>query len=257
MGVFDVFNAPLAWLSAVVSPIAGADLAIIGVTGATGGFLSMALYRWLSPQQRLAAWTTEIRAVRAVLVNYDGEMAGMLALIRRVLGLSLRQLAASGWSALLASLPVLFFVSPLSSLLDYERPSAGQWVKLTMVPASEAGRVTVAPPSSLVREADDSLHVRWPDVNSAVRLQLDGQDMLGLPAAALSPVIEGHAALNYLFGNPNGYLPAGSTILRVELHYKPREMFDFGPVWLRAWWVPFFVVLVATSLLLKWRWKIH
>jgi len=88
-------------------------------------------------------------------------------------------------------------------------------------------------------------------------VQIHGVEVLVLPSAPMSGVLEPRHAFNALIGNPNGYLPANSSVTRIEFALPPRDILPFGPAWIRPWWFVFFLVVVLTSFWLRWRWKLH
>jgi hypothetical protein len=48
-----------------------------------------------------------------------------------------------------------------------------------------------------------------------------------------------------------GYLPESSRINRLEFGFEPMYLHDVGPRWLRSWAAPFFISMIALSILIK------
>jgi hypothetical protein len=75
--------------------------------GGAAGFISILLYRELSPQDRLRQLSDRISAVRKQLSTYDGEFAGAWALTTENLRLSCERLGYALWPATGSSIPVV------------------------------------------------------------------------------------------------------------------------------------------------------
>lgn len=103
----------LAVITAIDNGMVGflAPLARIILWAVFSGCFSMALYKYLSPQQKLEALKNEQSMARQALMRYDGEFNGMLAIIKKDLGLSCRQIA-------IIFLPFALSVAPLVALIS-------------------------------------------------------------------------------------------------------------------------------------------
>ena len=93
---------------------------------------------------------------------------------------------------------------------------------------------------------------------SAEWMLLDRSDtpvaVLSVPPTANR--VEPFHPLNWLIGNPAGYLPSPSTVTKIKLHVADRMIIGFGPRWLRGWETMFLIGLIVGSLYLRHRWKI-
>ncbi|MEI6563061.1 MAG: hypothetical protein WCO42_02000 [bacterium] len=83
------------------------DLAKIAVWAVLCSIISMALYRWLSPQKRLAAAKDDANRTRLTLSRYDGPGDGLPPLIRASLLAALRHMGLCLGPALVSSIPVI------------------------------------------------------------------------------------------------------------------------------------------------------
>jgi hypothetical protein len=70
--------------------------------------ISMALYKKISPQQKIAALKLEQRESRTALRKYDGEMAGLYSLLRADLTISVKQLGLVFVPAILSLIPCIY-----------------------------------------------------------------------------------------------------------------------------------------------------
>lgn len=237
MGLLDLpaplLNAVDGWLSAL--PVA----LRLALWGALCGAGSMALYRWVSPQQRIAEGKREQLAARRRLDAFDGPMADAGPLIREMLGSALRQVGRVTGPAVLASLPLLFILVWISTAYGYAFPEGA--------------------PSTATEPAGIDVH--WND-NSPnaprVELQEPGGDWkAAIVLTAPVPVVEKRHGWNLLVGNPAGYLPQDAPLQRLRIDLPAIECLPFGPAWLRGWEVTFFTSLLVVSLLLKRLLNIH
>jgi hypothetical protein len=255
-GALDILYFPVAWFVSACQTLGLNDGVCIAMLGAVCGYASMLVYRFCSPQAKLATLSEEIKKVRAKLIEYDGEFDGMLPLIAKSLRLSLRHLGLSGLTAILASLLSVLIALPLSTLYDFVLPKAGDHIAITVEPKAERHRLRVSPAYG-ARENETGLVVQWPSEINRASLRVDDIEVMALPVAPMSNVLEPRHTFNAFIGNPNGYLPANVAIARIEFALQPREIVSFGPPWIRPWWFIFFAVIVLMSFWLKWRWKLH
>ena len=77
-----------------------------------------------------------------------------------------------------------------------------------------------------------------------------------LPLACNAATIGRKQWWSFILGAPAGYIPAGAPVERLEFDMPEREYLPWGPGFLRAWYVPFCIVMVAVSLALKAAWRI-
>ena len=97
---------------------------------------------------------------------------------------------------------------------------------------------------------------RWPSPLQPLVLSDGSGELLRLPLPVAVAVIHHHQWWNRAFGNPLGYLPAGTAIERIQIDLPPLRLLSIGPYWLRGWMAPFLLVMTALSLWLRWRWNL-
>jgi hypothetical protein len=236
MGVFDLPAPLLGWLDQQLGALLPPTARLI-LWGLIAAALSMGLYWAVSPQGRLTRVKVDALDARKRLDAHDGEFADAWPLMRRMLGLSLRQLAMTTWPAIVASIPVLALIVWLGTAYGYDLPAEDGAIAVQATPEQAlSGRVEGAsapsPPRLLVTGSD-----------GAVVSEID----LEAPV----PTIHKRQWWNALFGNPLGYLPDESPIEALEIGLHEREYLPIGPSWLRPWYVLFFATLILGSIAIK------
>jgi hypothetical protein len=205
--------------------------------GLIAAAVSMGAYFLLSPQRRIARTKVEALDARRALDAYDGEFAGAWPLISNVLKSALRQLGLVTWPAVVSSLPVLALLVWMSTTYGYGFPEPGADVAIRTVPNGLEARIEATAPSEPQREI--------------VVTGQNGEVVQRLPWPAPVPTIHKRAWWNALIGNPAGYLPESGPLERIDLDLPAKEYLPLGPAWLRAWYIPFFAVLIAASIAIK------
>lgn len=241
MGLFDLPAPLFVWVDAKLAAVLPPTARLV-LWGVLGALVSMGLYRFLSPQGRIAQGKRDLAQAKQRLDAYDGEMDGAWPLIRGMLGTAFAQVGRVGGPAILASLPLLALLTWISTAYGYGYPEPG-------------GRpeVQVTPPG---------LQAEWVERNPGeaaaagvphVRLSEEGRGVVAdVPLAAPVPVVHKRQWWNTLLGNPAGYLPADALVERVRIALPKREYLPVGPAWARGWELTFFAALIVMSLGLKW-----
>ena len=247
MGLLDLPAPALDALDALLAAIAAPAALRVLLYAAACGWISMAMYRRWSDQDRIVAVRAEISQTQADLAGHDGGFGELNKLILKNLKLTLRQLGMTLRPALFASLPVLFLLPWLSNTFALTLPTAA--VRVCAEPAPKASVLQWQPDMPTVSAGC------W-NVTLPARVVDEAQTLLAqLRTRPKSEVIQKFAAFNMLIGNPNGYLPGYSPVARLTLALTPRELLPFGPVALRGWEPLFFGALIFVSLLLKRHWQ--
>ena len=224
--------------------------------GALAGYAGMWIYRRWSPQQRIADLRVELAGVQRQLSGYDGEFAGLMPLIRKQFGLALGQMRLTAGAALLAAVPILLVLPWLSNRYALETPVAGTPIAICVEPQPAATDLRWHPAIPPV-DAQGCWSVPWPATGNEISLQEQVRDILRLPLEGPASLIHKHHWLNWLVGNPAGYLPDTSRVDRLNFGLRPVELFAWGPAWLRGWEAAFFLSALVVSLYLRWRWKLQ
>ena len=254
MGFFDLLAAPFGWIDSHLLAWLPA-LVRLSVWGAASAAVTMALYWRLSPQQHVSEIKRQVAEARNRLSHFDGPFDEALPHIDAALRLSVRHMWVTLWPAVLASLPILFVASWVSGSYAYQMPRPGEEIVLQ----AEPGDVPLRLETPLGVTFDRGLGpIAWPAPGAKVPL-IESDDLViaELPLKIPVTVIDKRRWWNFLFGNPNGYLPRQSEIERIEIALTERHYIGFGPDWIRAWEAPFFLVLVICSLAIKLGFRIH
>ncbi len=195
-----------------------------------GAAVSLTLYRWLSPQRRIAAAKAAALDARRRLNAHDGDLESALPLMRQSMKAALRHVGLVFPAALIASLPVLALLVWLDGAYGYQLPQGSQTPTVSVEPAGFSGQW----------QANGSIAVRDQSGAEVARLTL------------VEPIthIGKHQWWNTIIGNPAGYLPEQGPIDSVTIALPERQYLPVGPDWLRSWLTVALTVLVIASLLI-------
>jgi uncharacterized membrane protein (DUF106 family) len=238
MGIFDAGGPLLAWVDGLAAGMIPAAIRLV-LWGLLCGLISMLLYRWLSDQDRISRSKGELKTAQQALNAFDGEFKEAWPLMRRLMRMSLEQVGRVGWPAVVASLPLLFVLSWMSVSYGYHYPPPGSTPRIETYPAGLNARWVTPMPAN--RKATPHIVV----TDGA------GRTIATVNMKSPTPVIAKHRWWNAFIGNPSGYLPDHGQAERLHIPLPPIQYLPVGPGWMRGWEIPFFVSLVAVSLLLK------
>lgn len=224
--------------------------------GALVGYAGMWIYRRWSPQQRIADLRVELAAVQRRLAGYDGEFSGLLPLIRAQFALALRQMRLTAGAAFLAAAPILLVLPWLSNQYDRQFPEPGTQVQVCANPVESVQSMhwSREDPGA---DAQGCWKRAWPQRDASVHLSEGTLVLLELPTAVPATIVHKRHWLNWLVGNPAGYLPDVARTDSLTLGLPAIDLIPFGPRWLRGWEAAFFLAALAWSLWLRWRWKLN
>jgi hypothetical protein len=195
-----------------------------------GAAVSLTLYRWVSPQRRIAAAKAAALDARRRLNAHDGDLESALPLMRQSMKAALRHVGLVFPAALIASVPVLALLVWLDVAYGYQLPQGAQTPTVSVEPASYNGQ--------------------WqPNGSIDVRDQ-SGAEVARLTLAEPITRIEKRQWWNAIVGNPAGYLPEQGPIDSVTIALPERQYLPVGPDWLRSWLTVALAVLVIASLLI-------
>jgi hypothetical protein len=231
MGLFDLPAPLLTWASGQLSGILPpAALAALGA--AVAAILSLELYRFLSPQQRIADLRREAVLTQRKLASHDGELAEAWPLIGRMLSFSLKRVALVLPATVIGVYPVIALLLWTGNTYGYRFPTAGEQVAVKAAPAAEATWEPGEPPNVEVQARSGG-----PIVNIA----------LAMPV----PSLYQRRWWNLFAGNPAGYLPAGLAVDHVTIDLPRRRLLPAGPAWASGWEAVFLLTLTLVALVYK------
>jgi hypothetical protein len=195
-----------------------------------GSAASLALYRWLSPQRRIAAAKAAALDARRRLNAHDGDLESALPLMRQSMKAALRHVGLVFPAAMAASLPVLALLVWLDAAYGYQLPQGSETPAVSVQPATFSGEW----------QPDGSIDVR----NGG------GAEIAHLTLTEPVTRIEKRQWWNVLIGNPAGYLPEQGPLERVTIALPERQYLSVGPDWLRSWAAVALTALLIASLLI-------
>lgn len=253
--VFGLVNRPL--VAVLPEPL------VLALWALASAWMTMAVYRYFSNQEKLAALKPQVKAVQKKLSNYDGEFSGLMPLIMENFRLSGRHILLALGPALAAGIPVLFVLVWVSNAYGVKMPAAGAEIEVRAIAGQRDNapdwqwRGADARPLAGGDEPGSAWRVSWPAPESPATLVNNGADVVELPPEQSSPVLHKRQWWNALIANPAGYLSAEAPAEAVYLDLPKKRMLPFGPGWMRGWEFLYFVVLIIGSLGLKFIWRIH
>lgn len=252
MGLLEMPGLLLGGVDALL-PRAVPDALRVLAWGVLAGVAGMALYRLVSPQQRLADVRAELAAAQRALMDYDGDFSGLWPRLRRQFGLALRQLLLTLGPSLLAGLPVILMWTWMMQRFDHVPPQAGEPVPVRVEPVQPGLRWM---PSSLQPDAEGRVQLIWPAPGAAVQLQDEhGRELARIDATA-PPLLLQPGAGDWLFGRGQARLAAGGVLQAVQVELPPRRFLPVLPGWLAGWETLYIAATVAASLFFRWRWRL-
>jgi len=229
MGLFDL---PAPFFDFVDLSLLGAlpPLVRLILWAIVGAAVSLALYRLLSPQRRIAGAKAAALDARRRLNAHDGDLETALPLMRQSLKAALRHVVLVFPAAIIASLPVLALLVWLDTAYGYQLPQDQEAPAVSVAPASFRGQ--------------------WQSNGRVEVRDQSGTEVARLTLAEPITHIEKRQWWNVFIGNRAGYLPDQGPIESVTIALPERQYLPVGPDWLRSWVTVALTVLVVTSLLI-------
>ena len=253
-GLLDL---PARLLAIVDEPLAALLPAALRVLlwGALAGVAGMAIYRFLSPQRRLAALRPELRHAQRMLADYDGPLDGLWPLVGRQFRLAFGQLGLVLLPSLLAGLPVILLWTGMALRFDSLPPAAGTPVRVRLEPPPAARHAPHWEPGHLVPDADGAVLLPWPGDGDQVRLiAADGREWLRISHTTRNVSVK-PSAWDWLSASYST-LAADQPVQMLTAELPPRRFLPGLPAWLSGWEALFLTATIAASLICKWRWKV-
>ena len=229
MGLFDL---PAPFFDFVDRSLLGAlpPLLRLILWAIAGAAVSLALYRVLSPQRRIAQAKAAALDARRRLNAHDGDLETALPLMRQSMKAALRHVGLVFPGALIASLPVLALLVWLDATYGHQLPQDRQVPAVAVQPSTYSGQWQ---PNGTIEVRDQS-----------------GAEVARLTLAAPITQIGKRQWWNTIIGNPAGYLPDHGPIDSITVALPERQYLPVGPDWLRSWLTVALTVLVIASLLI-------
>jgi uncharacterized membrane protein (DUF106 family) len=113
--MFEIIATLDAWMAPLFGP-----LLRVSIWAIVSGALSMALYAYIAPQEKIRTLQQQQKSSRKQMLAFDGEMDEMWTLIRQNLSLSFRLLGIVIPPVMLAILPVVWLVYGLYEVYDQQ-----------------------------------------------------------------------------------------------------------------------------------------
>lgn len=253
MGLFDLFS-PLfsgfdLFLKALIPPMG--RLIFWGIIGSV---LSMGFYKWLSPQEKILQIKKETVQARARLVQYDGDFEGLWPLIRQLLKRSFQQIGLVLGPAVIASFPLIFLLVWLNTAYHYQLPIPNSTVDIQIFPTS----VAVDWGTEVKTIDNNQWQITWPTATKPLKLS-DSTDQIiaRFPVLNPVPILHKYQWWNRLIANPNGYLPEHSPVEEIIIALPENQYLKWGPNWMRSAEAFFLIVVLFSSLAIKFIFRIH
>jgi len=228
-----LFNLPAPLYAAIDHAVAMALPAgwRLAFWAAFGAIASLLLYKWLSPQEEIAATKKTVEETRRRLLDHTGDLASALPLIRVQFATALRHLVLVFPATLIASVPVVTLVI---------------WLDTTYARILSPDGT---PPIDVVPHGFEGTWQATGDTPPRIKVRETGGNFVAdIPVQAPIPMIEKRRWWNLVIGNPAGYLPAQGPLERVTVHLPERTYLPFGPGWARSWLAVFGPIFFVTSL---------
>lgn len=235
MGLLDPPQSVLSWLDAGAAKIL-APQARVACWALIGAVLATEIYRWSSPQRRLADLKLAFRDTERRLNEVPDSLQEAWPLIRQMLALSLKRIWLVVPATLWTGIPVLVLLLWMNASYGHRFPTPEETVAVEVSAPGYRGdwRRDVAHGTGVAE-------VTGPNGDIVARVS---------PAAAI-PRIEKWRPWNLLIGNPAGYLPAGAPIERIEITFPSQELWPIGPDWIRGWEFTFLLLLFLFAMTFK------
>lgn len=227
--------------------------------GIVMGAGTMLMYGWISDQDEIGEIKERAEEARKEMQAYDGEeFEPIWTLAKRSLSLSFEQLKVMLGPTMAAGVPIILLLIWMEGAYTHQLPAEGEVVETTIAPAEavtgdETG-VFWSPKATPVEGEKATMRIRWPGANAEDVALVDGDsgdELVTLPLEHPRPRLSKKSWDNWLFANPNGYLPQDGPVATVSFEFPLRHLVPFGPSWLRTWHALFLTILSAAAIIVK------
>ncbi|MFB6264260.1 MAG: hypothetical protein ABEL76_11640 [Bradymonadaceae bacterium] len=219
----------------------------ICVWGSVLGASTMALYGWISDQERIARLKRQSQQLDA----YEGDdFEHVWSLAKEAIGSSLRQTWAVFGPTLLAAAPLIVAIVWMEGAYTHRMPAPGETVTTEIAPASaiagEGADVAWRPAGAVASRSGAVTRVEWPEEGAVELVESGrGRTLVELPLSAPRRRVTKRRWYHAILANPAGYLPPDAPVRAVRFELPRRLVTPWGPDWARTWRLLFLVVLTA------------
>ncbi|MFO1074474.1 MAG: hypothetical protein U1E17_17675 [Geminicoccaceae bacterium] len=223
--------------------------------GVLSGAVAMGLYVLLSNQDSIRARKEEMQRIRVDLAAARDDFNETMRLSKRNLAASFGLLGVVTGPAILSSLPLLAVIGWLSAHYGSVLPAPGTPVPLAFEPAGAA--VTVEPAAALTQGAAGP-ELAWPAPGALPRFLVGSAPVYeGPPPGLPAGIVHQKVWWNWLLGNPAGYVAPNPSLEAITFELAPLVLVPGVPSWLGGWEAVYFIAVFASSLLIKFGFRIE
>lgn len=245
------------WISWIDSLLfsANADLLALAMWALVLSAISILIFKLISPQKKLSSNSKKITAIRADLLNDKVKEELIWQEIALMLKLSLLRVLFSIFPTLLAALPIIFMFFSLEKYYGLGAVNPGTEIAVYFRSSSTSLRLNIN--GEEVRIKNGGL-VKWP-LKGNVRVLLESRELIAtFDSFDANPVLGLRRWWHVFMPMPgrNSYLSDNPQVSQVTFDLPMRELIDFGPSWIRVWFVWFFMWLFIFSLTFKKIFKV-
>lgn len=224
----------------------------VAVWAALGATISMAIYAFFSPQERLQKIKEEYKRAQGRLIKYDGDFAGQQKIVREVLKLSIKRLVIVLGPTLLALPPFVVTLIWVDYAYRYEAPMPGASVITSVTPAD----APIKWHTTSIKQKDGTLKVIWPTSQEGIILSGLSKGELVLYSDKRAVGVLWAGGLWSLI-DPSANLSSKLGAEEIVFHFSRRDLTGQGPAWIRGWEGIYFATFIAFSLIIKFGFKIE
>ena len=234
------------------------DVICLALWSIAAGAVSMGVYSWVSPREKLLRVTGQAKEIARQLRAYDGDYSGAQELLKQNLKLSLERVWLTLGPTVAAGFPVILTFFLLENHYAHRFPEPGESLFVSIEPASEARGIRFDPPGAAKwNQEQTAWNLVWPQSGQKIHLiDRAGQKILTLPTTEPRASVEQSSAWDALLTDPAARIPQESPILAVAFDYPIREMIPVGPAWMRSWLFISITLVTVTAMTLKIAFKI-
>jgi uncharacterized membrane protein (DUF106 family) len=229
--------------------------AVLSFWGIMSGAFVMGVYRFLSPQKKLAKIKAEIKDLKSRMNENDKDFKDVLRLSWLNLKKSFELLGQVLLPSLASSIPAIIMILWISTFYGYAQPESGQTLRIDIVPIVENFNVVHA--GRMISREGSSYSVKLEDEANILFVE-DGKTIYsGIPVSPPVGSVTKKTWWNLFLSNPGGYLQDGSKTDRVRFHFERQRILNGVPGWMSHWELTYLVSLFISAVFIKIVFKIQ